>query len=334
MGGVHIFINLLLKMLGITFFVYVILYFTPGSLKMRVVQVEGQVQVVGGDGTPEAAKTERELFVGDEVRVIQGKAALVYQTSGCGDTVKVVSGGKFSVGNIGQLFDTYSSWLVGAIKGDMGYHISEPVIERLSGSIPRTLRLVGGSLAISLILALAMALYSLKRGRSPLAQGVISFANLISGVPLIVLSLAMQEVWPIANKDFSICLPLVLAVGNGTLMDYFAVLREQINRAIHQDYVGAALGRGANAFHHATIYEISLGIVEATSSRIPTLVGGTIIVEVMFAYNGLGNDIVEAIAKRSFELIMGVTTAVAVLLILVTEVTDFLRHKFDPRLMH
>jgi len=335
MGGFRIILNLLLKVIGSTFFVYVVLYFTPGSLKMRVVEVEGQVQIMRGKGTVETARTGRELYAGDGIRVTRGKAALVYQTTGHKDTVKVVKGKEFSVGNPSQLFGTYLAWLGGAIQGEMGYYRGEPVVERLAGSIPRTLLLVGGSLAISLILALSMALYTTKRGSNPLVQNTISLANLISGVHIIVLSyVAIIAGWAIPNTGFSIWLLLVLAVGNGTLMDYFAVLREQINRAIQQDYVAAAMGRGANPLHHAAIFEIALSIVEATSSRIPALVGGTIIIEWVFSYLGLGYDIVKAIQDRSFELIMGVTTAVAVLLILVTEVTGFLRHKFDPRLVY
>ena len=125
----------------------------------------------------------------------------------------------------------------------------------------------------------------------------------------------------------------ILSLGSGTLADYYAILREQVHRALQLDYVQAAKGRGANPLIHAVRNQIILDVLEATTSRIPTLIGGTIVLEWLFSYLGLGYDIVKAIQSRDFDLIMGVTTVVATILICVVETTGFGRRRLDPRLV-
>jgi len=268
--------NFILKLTGITIFVYLVLYFTPG-----------QVAITG---------------------VVEEKTI-----------TKALSG--------------YASWAANTLRGDMGHFKGVEVVDRLQKSVPKTLLLVIGALGISLVLALVLALASLTWRGNLLVQNIVSLFNLVSGVHLIVLSFVVVLLGlAVPMGDFSIWLLIVLALGNGTLVDYYAVLREQMSRALGQNYVAAAMGRGASPLRHATVFEIALGIVDATSSRVPALVGGTIIVEWVFAYFGLGYDIIRAIQYRDFALIMGVTTAVAVLLIMVTEVAQLLRQRMDPRL--
>lgn len=273
--------NLFLKLLGITFFVYVILYVTPGS------SIESL----------QRGKAVKERIAGD-----------------------MIAG--------------YLNWAGNALRGDMGHCEGTPVVERLRLHVPRTLLLVGGSLTLSLVLALGMAVISLQWSNFAV-QNLISLANLISGLHIIVLSFVVIIMgWVIPNTGFSPWLLVVLALGNGTLVDYYAVIRTQIAQALVQDYVVAATGRGASRLRHAVIYEIVLGLVEATSSRVPALIGGTIIVEWIFSYLGLGFDIVKAIQVRSFDLIMGVSTVVAALLIFLMETTDLVRRRLDPKLEH
>ena len=272
-------LNLLLKLVGITFFVYVVLYVTPG----------------GNLDEMQRSKTVKER-------------------------------------SIGKLTNGYLNWVVNAVRGKMGNCEGTPVVERLGRHIPRTLLLVGGSLILSLFLALGMTVISLK-ANNLLTKNLISLLNLISGLHIIVLSFVMIIMgWVVPNTGFSPWLLVILALGNGTLVDYYSVVRTQISQALHQDYAVAAMSRGASQLRHATMYEIILGLVEATNSRIPALIGGTIIVEWVFSYLGLGYDIIKAIQLRNTDLIMGVTGAVAILLTFLGEVTDTVRNRLDPKL--
>ena len=271
-----------IKLVGITSLVYIVLYCAPGHIAIHGVE------------------KERSL----------GHAVIDY----------VEWGGKMLTGDWGHFKD--------------GTKISE----RLKQHIPRTLLLVSGSLVISLVIALLMVIVSLRWQHMAIVRSSITIVNLLSGIHIIVLSYVFISFdWARPNQqeeDFSIWLLVILAFGNGALVDYFSVLHTQVSKALSQDYVSAALARGAGRLRHAMRYEIVLAIVEATSSRIPSLVGGTIIVEYVFAYNGIGFDIIKAVENRDFDLTMGVTTAMAILLIGITDITQFLRHRLDPKLHH
>ncbi|MBM3280313.1 MAG: ABC transporter permease subunit [Candidatus Handelsmanbacteria bacterium] len=271
--------SLLLKLLGITLFVYVVLYVTPGS---------------------NLEEMQRHRAVKER--------------------------------SVGKLVSGYLDWAGGAVRGNLGTCEGTPVVERLGSHVPRTLKLVGGSLVLSLALALGMTVISL-HANNLLTKNLVSLLNLISGLHIIVLSFAMIILgWVQPNAGFSPWLLVILTFGNGTLVDYYSVIRTQISQALHQDYAIAAMSRGASQLRHATLYEITLGLMDATNSRIQTLVGGTIIVEWVFSYLGLGYDIIKAIELRNVDLIMGVTVAVALLLIFLGELTDTVRNRLDPKL--
>jgi peptide/nickel transport system permease protein len=237
---------------------------------------------------------------------------------------------------VGHAVIGYLQWGAEMLRGDWGIMSDgTPISEQLKQDIPRTLLLVCGSLVISLLMALFMVFASLRWQHIALIRSGITLINLLSGIHIIVLCyLFFLFGLVIPNQGFSFWLLVILALGNGALVDYFNVLRTQVNKVLSRDYVGAAQARGADPLKHATRYEIFLAIVEATSSRIPALIGGTIIVEYVFSYYGIGYDVIKAVEERHFDLTMGVTTVLAIWLIGVTEITQFLRQQFDPKLHH
>jgi peptide/nickel transport system permease protein len=268
--------RLMMKIIGVTFFVYFVLYSTPGRTALTGVE---------------------------------------------------------EIWSFGNMVSHYKDWSFNVIKGDLGEFKGLSIADRLKSHIPRTILLVMGSLALSLIIALFMCLIYFRWTHSFLINYLITSINLISGLHIIVLSYVFVLFdWVRPNHGFSIWLLIILALGNGTLIDYFTVLRTQISDVMNLDYVSAALARGANPFKHASIYELILAVMEATSSRIPTLVGGTIIVEYVFSYLGIGYDIIKAVENRHFELTMGITLVMAFFLIGLTDITHFFRQRLDPKI--
>ena len=125
----------------------------------------------------------------------------------------------------------------------------------------------------------------------------------------------------------------ILALGNGTLSDYVAVLREELRRIFSQDYVLAALGRGGNRVRHV-MRETGLMLMDVTVAKIPLLVGSTIVLEVLCSYYGLGWYIVKAIGStpRDINLTMVTTTLIVGGLIGINLVSDAIRMALDPRI--
>lgn len=321
-----------LRLVGTTAVVFAVLYLTPGSLWMTIGDDVPHSRIVRRSGLEERAEKGKKLFSGDAV--IAGSAELILEYEADQSSPVVVQTGKrFVVGGLAELVRQYRHWLGAAVGGELGYYRGVPVATRLVGHTGKTVVLVGGGLLLSLVMATGLALASLRYGTSPLVGGVIGLANALSGVHVLILGFAVIGLGLVEpTGQFSLWLVAVLAMGSGSLSDYYAVLREHWQATVSREYVVSARARGASGLKHAFYNEALLGMIEATAARVPTLVGGTIMVEWVFAYLGLGYDIVRAIQDRDFELIMGVTVVVAAMLLVVVEMADLARRGLDPRM--
>ena len=115
------------------------------------------------------------------------------------------------------------------------------------------------------------------------------------------------------------------------------VLKGALNEAMAQDYVLLARLKGMS--------ELRLVLQEALRNAIgPTLaltgvqftflIGGTVIIERIFAYPGIGNMAIEAVINRDLPLIQGLVLVFAVIFILINIAVDLLVALFNPRLRH
>ena len=332
MKALRLVVRFWLRLLGVTALVFVVLYTTPGSLRARVVSDREDGQILRRTGTRQTVNRGSLLFGGDCIESGATATAIIYESEP-DLVVHVPAGRQHCIGTMSAMSAAYGRWLTRAARGDLGYYYGTPVITRLTTHAARTMLLVAGALVLSLAAALMMVVADLRWSGHRIVNFFVQVVGVLSGLHVIVLCfgvIALQ--WAAPNSGFSVWLIVILALGNGTLIDYYHVLREQIRNALHRDYVEAARGRGANPLKHAVRYEITLGLIDATSSRIPALVGGTIVIEWVFSYLGLGYDIVKAIESRDFELIMGVTTVVALVLICVLEASSLAHRSLDPRL--
>jgi peptide/nickel transport system permease protein len=332
MGIIKLAANLVFKLFGVTLVVYTVLNLTPGSLKAKIDDLEGQVVILRNTGKMETAVVKRRLIAGDAIEVKEGYAKLVY-VSGLKDSVDLRAGETHRIGNFRSMVEGYGSWVGRLLRGDWGYVGPIPIVERLTDHAVRSLLLMAGGLGLSLILASGMALVTVLLPRNILGTNLIGLTNLISGIHVIVLAYAVYLFgWAKLNSGFSLWMFVLLALGSGALIDFYALLRQQLRMAFGHDYISAAKGRGSSMFKHAFFNEILIGVVESSASRVPALIGGTIIVEWIFAWQGLGFDIVLAVRDRDFDMLMGITVVVSLILLSITELTDLVRRRLDPRL--
>jgi peptide/nickel transport system permease protein len=115
------------------------------------------------------------------------------------------------------------------------------------------------------------------------------------------------------------------------------ILKASLADAEDQDYAQIARARGFSrpkillheVFPNALIPTVALGGVQAT-----LLLGGTVLVERIFSYEGIGNMAIDAVINRDFPLIQGLILTFAVLFIALNLAVDLLVALLDPRLRH
>lgn len=251
----------------------------------------------------------------------------------------------------GPLALQYVSWLRRSTSLDFGSSISkrEPVRSLVARRLPYTLLLNGGALMFALALAIPSGILSARRSGAffDRVTGVVAF--LLVAIPpfwlaiLLVQIVSMHFRWlpilpaidPSAGElGRQLILP-VIALGLGQWAFYSRFIRGSLIDVAHEDYVRAARARGATEGIVLRRYEIRNALLPNLTIlglTIPALFSGSVIVERIFQWNGVGALYFDALLARDYPLIMGLTTLAAIVTLLASLVIDIAYVAADPRI--
>ncbi len=224
----------------------------------------------------------------------------------------------------------YLSWVGHLLQGDLGHSARSglPVFGEVIRTSVYTLYLTLGAMALSLLLAVPIAVYTARRGNAnAVGWAVTILAYLLSALPafwfgyiLIYMAIHGFGFFPLAGGGsagglnwLSFFLPvLVLGLCSCGLSEMVRFLREELTRVLAQDYIRTARAKGASVWRHAFKEGFLLPITEMVSAKIPFILGGAVVVEQVFNWPGMGRLAWQAAQDRDFALIMGITLMAAV----------------------
>ncbi len=113
------------------------------------------------------------------------------------------------------------------------------------------------------------------------------------------------------------------------------VIRADVLRVLREDYVTAAFAKGMSTryvvFRHA-LRPASLGLLNVIGANIGSLLSGAVIIEIIFGIGGLGQVLLEASLNRDLYLVLGLTTYMVVVYVLLNTIVDLAMLSLDPRL--
>jgi len=251
--------------------------------------------------------------------------------------------------------------------------LKRDVLALVGERLPATLELATAALAFAVIVGGAVAILGAMARRTWAEPVIDTVTGLLLAVPdfvwALALVLAFGVVWPLLpltgridpsvasgmttpfylvesllRLRFDVFFDLLrhlamptLALGLPLAAVIARVLKGALNEAMAQDYVLLARLKGMS--------ELRLVLQEALRNAIgPTLaltgvqftflIGGTVIVERIFAYPGIGNMAIEAVINRDLPLIQGLVLAFAVIFILINIAVDLMVALFNPKLAH
>ncbi len=247
----------------------------------------------------------------------------------------------------------YTAWLLSFITGDWGvsYRTGEPVLEAVLSRFPVSfeLMLIGQSLAI--LIALPTAIVSAYRAggvvdRTIAAGGFTSLSippfmasillillfalhwNLLPATGYVPLS---EGLWP--HLSAFILPGLSIALAEWTVL--MRVLRADLIGVLQEDYIALARAKGLPTWHilvrHA-LRPASFSTITIIGLQIGALIGGSIIIETIFALPGVGRLLVNAIYARDFLVVQGAVTFIAIAYVLINFSVDVLYVLLDPRI--
>src|SRR5438445_10464371 len=249
----------------------------------------------------------------------------------------------------------YLSWLGDVLQGDLGRSfrtgqtVLQAVMERLPVSIELMLLAEMLGLAVGVPLAIACAVRSgsaFDRFMTGGAFGMPSVPTFLSAILLIYLFAVELRLLPatgyvpfaedpVGNLRFLVLPALTLALAEWP--GIMRVLRSDMIATLQEDYIALAKAKGLKAsrilFVHA-LKPSSLTLVTITGINIGRLIGGTVIVETIFALPGIGWLLVGAIYTRDLIILQGAVLLVAAGFVVMNFLVDLLYAVLDPRIRH
>lgn len=244
------------------------------------------------------------------------------------------------------IWEQYSLYMGRILHGDFGHTIrgNQPVLELLLTRLPNTLYLATASLLIAMAIGLTLGFAAAyKRGTwidtSLMVAAImgVSLPHFWLGLLLLFL-FAVQLGWlPVGGQGLgSLVLPAVtLGLTNAAIIA--RLTRSSMIDVLNQDFIRTARAKGLPKaivlFRHALRAGL-IPIVTMLGLQFTYMMGGAIVVENVFGWNGLGRMAIQAIFQRDYPLIQGFILIFAVLVVTVSLVIDLLYALIDPRIRY
>ena len=243
------------------------------------------------------------------------------------------------------LYVQYLDWAGHAVSGDLGQSIfsNEPVFEILTGAVPTTAKLATLALILGICIALPLGITAavfqntwMDRVALIIAVGGQAVPNFWFGLMMILLFGVILRWTPISGQETMahFILPTI-TVALTTIPQMMRLTRAGMIEVLQSDYIRTAKAKGLPTrlvvFKHALRNAI-LPVVSLTMVNFGFLLGGTVVVETIFALNGLGFEAFQAIIRQDFPVLQSVVLFISVIYILLTLVADVINAQLDPRI--
>lgn len=283
--------------------------------------------------------------------LMPGSAAVLIL--GEGATPEAVAELESELGLDDPLWERYWNWVVGAVQGDLGSSMvnSRPVTSQIMDRLPVTIELAVLGLLIALLLAVPMAVLAAAHpdGRLDRLFNGVSMASLsipsFVAAPILIYFLALQLGWfpvtgwsPLSEGLGANLTSALLPAASIALVEVAAfqrVLRADLIATLDEDFIAAARARGMSPtyvmFRHA-LRPSSFSLITLAGVNLGRLLGGTVVVEYLFALPGLGHLMTSSIASRDVITVQGAVVFVAVVYVLINAIVDLSYGVLDPRI--
>ncbi|HZH61216.1 MAG TPA: nickel ABC transporter permease [Metabacillus sp.] len=239
----------------------------------------------------------------------------------------------------------YGLWLLNFIQLDFGvsYVTGQPVMDMILMGLPATIELTIGSLIVMLAVSIPLGSLSALYRNSWIDQISRILSIIGAAIPSFWLGLIFIDLFgvrfnwlPTMGRDgfVSLILPS-LTLGLAISSIYVRLLRSSLLDSLSQEFIRAARARGlsepriflAHALRHSlppviTVFGVSLG----------SLIGGVVVIEVLFAYPGIGKLVVDSIRQRDYPLIQGYILIMAIIVFIVNTCVDLSYRYLDPEM--
>jgi peptide/nickel transport system permease protein len=254
----------------------------------------------------------------------------------------------------------YAKWLAGTVQGDLGesYQVTgKPVIEVIGSKVPVTLALSGSALLLTYLLSIPMGLYATAR-RNTLDERALSVVlYMLYSIPSFVAAVFLQVLLAVRlgwlplmgtvsvnyseldtfRQTLDIVWHAILPIGCLTytsLALYSRFVRSNMVEVMQQDYIRTARAKGVSSGKILVVHAFRntlIPLITLMALSLPAILSGSVIIERIFNWQGIGWLLLESITTRDYAVLMGLVLMFSVLTLLGQLLADILYAVVDPR---
>ena len=241
--------------------------------------------------------------------------------------------------------EQYAIYLGRVLHGDFGRSLKsgKPITELVSSTAPNTLLLGGVALSFAYLLAIPLGVIAAVRQNTAVDQGAMAFALIGISIPnfwlglLLVLLFAVNLHWLPATGSGTPAHIILPAVTLG--LQFTAIVarmtRSSILEVLRQDFVRALHAKGLRQTQVVYVHALKNAVIPVISLlglHLGSLVGGSVIVETIFAWPGMGSMLVNAITARDYPIVQAVLTLLGCAVLVANVLADLLYAVADRRI--
>ena len=260
------------------------------------------------------------------------------------------------------LLQQFTDYMLNLLHGNLGWsiYLNAPVSDVLIGALKWTFLLVGTATTIYIVLGIVLgAISAWNRGRK-MDVGLLTFVLSVSSFPsfflglLFIILLGLNfSLFPVSGAQtpfteystpleaaldilrhlFLPAMTLVIAHIGGT----YLLMRNSMLNVIGEDYIQTARAKGLSEryimYKHA-MKNALLPIITGIALRAGFMISGTIFVETVFAYPGVGRLLYDAVTYRDYPLLQGAFLIITLVIIAANFIADMMYAHLDPRVKH
>ncbi len=277
------------------------------------------------------------------MQMVPGDPAVLL--AGEGASKETINQIREELGLNGPLYMQYGDYILNVFQGDLGTSLKsqQPVLQEVLGRLPITIELAFYSIMITIVLGMAAGIISAVRPYSPTDITVMIVALLGISLPSFWLGMLLMYVFsvkldllPVAGWDsiLHIILP-AFTLGLGGAAIVARMTRSSMLEVVRKDYIRTAQAKGLKGY--VIIYKHALRnalipVITVVGLQFGALLGGTVLIESVFAINGLGRMIVDSIRMRDLPMVQGGVLIASLVFVFVNLFVDILYRFFNKRI--
>ena len=280
------------------------------------------------------------FMTGDPAEVILGQAADHM-------TIQQIEEFRVKMGFDRPWYVQYASFIGKALQGDFGYSYirHQPAFEVITDRLPATIRLAAVAFALSLLISIPLGVLSAIRPHSLLDRSATVLALVGQSIPsfwlgiLLILFFGVHLKWlPISGSGTwqHLIMPAI-TLAAFPIARNMRLTRSSMLDFMQRDFVRTARAKGISEAQVVTVHVLRnslLPIVTAIGLELGFLLGGSVIIETIFGWPGVGREIVLAIGSKDFYVVQAGVIMLAMIFAIVNLLVDLAYSVIDPRIRY